>query len=97
MKITEKRRLLAEAKKFSPYPNIPTEDIKMFKKNGAYYGVAFGHSAFIHWNSLIPSLERWKRDHHTKAIQLLAELKKNPFMVDYLSVLEGLEIKDDLR
>ena len=95
MKITEKRRLLAEAKKFSPYPNIPTEDIKMFKKNGAYAGVAFGHSAYYQWTPLQFKLRRWKRDCHCKAIQLLDELKKNPFMVDYLSVLEGLEIKND--
>ena len=95
MKITEKRQLLAEAKRFSPYVNIPAEDIKMFKRNGAYYGVAFGGSASYQWTALQFSLKRWKRDHHSKCIQLLAELKRNPFMQEHLAVLEGLEINND--
>ena len=95
MKITEKRLLLAEAKRFSPYPNILAEDIKMFKRNGVYYGVAFGSSASYQWTPLQFSLKRWKRDHHTKAIQLLAELKRNPFMQEHREVLERLEINND--
>mgnify|MGYP003132128069 CR=1 FL=1 len=95
MKITEKRQLLAEAKRFNPYVGVPKEEIKMFKKNGAYAGVAFGHSAYYQWTPLKFSLRRWKRDYRCKAIQLLDELKKNPFMQEHLSVLEGLEIKND--
>tara|TARA_A100001515_G_scaffold125959_1_gene110988 strand:+ start:5755 stop:6051 length:297 start_codon:yes stop_codon:yes gene_type:complete len=96
MKITEKRQLLAEAKRFNPYSH-PAEDIKMFKRNGVYYGVSFGGSAYYQWTPLRFSLKRWKRDHHDKATQLLAELKRNPFMQQHREMLERLEINLEIN